>query len=584
MFVLCRWGVCACVLWLCVRPLQVRVVRKVADAARLHTEAVAFTRNARASSHVHVDDAAAAADAVADARRDAMAEVLRTTGVAAGTDPPGDADDMLVAVPTGDHDVDVVVRVPLDELSDDKVLALPLDFDVDSGKSDDDEDHREADAAAKAAAAAVVDAVDADNDMEGDDDEAGDVGLDDDGGGDNDVDDGEQGDDEADGDGDGDNDGNGDGDVDVAGDVAGPNAAQALALATLKPQSKTMLPAEPHAKAPSRSAKVVYPASSAHPGVRTCGCANKGPHRSACAMNSNNADAPAPTASQIEGMTAARARALAPIPAGCSERTVYEALGAKLGAAGDSGDTLVTTTSFLSALISAGLACEAVDRVMLGRAAPPRPGTDSDKPLSPTDAILVAAGRLQGAHNAFVFARPPGHHAGRQGHTPGAPSCGFCLLNNVCVAAAHAKTRYPDTIRRVAVVDLVRVSMVAVFRVAVVACSPRVLCVLRVVHGCFLFGAGRSPWQRHGSHRQFFGLFVFWFRAHEVGHGGRHRMRRVLPGPRHGWRGRVVPHRQCDGWGEPKESSGCCRRRCRRHSRGCRRGDRRHCCGSRGGS
>ena len=41
--------------------------------------------------------------------------------------------------------------------------------------------------------------------------------------------------------------------------------------------------------------------------------------------------------------------------------------------------------------------------------------------------------QLQGCVNGFALVRPPGHHAGRNGHTTGAPSCGFCLLNNVCI-------------------------------------------------------------------------------------------------------------------------------------------------------
>lgn len=52
--------------------------------------------------------------------------------------------------------------------------------------------------------------------------------------------------------------------------------------------------------------------------------------------------------------------------------------------------------------------------------------------------------------SAFVIGRPPGHHAGPNGCVP--PPCywqrpdmtssGFCLLNTVAVAAAHARNRY----------------------------------------------------------------------------------------------------------------------------------------------
>lgn len=51
---------------------------------------------------------------------------------------------------------------------------------------------------------------------------------------------------------------------------------------------------------------------------------------------------------------------------------------------------------------------------------------------------------------AFVIGRPPGHHAGPNGcvppscywHRPDMTSSGFCLLNTVAVAAAHARSRY----------------------------------------------------------------------------------------------------------------------------------------------
>ena len=51
---------------------------------------------------------------------------------------------------------------------------------------------------------------------------------------------------------------------------------------------------------------------------------------------------------------------------------------------------------------------------------------------------------------AFVIGRPPGHHAGPHGCVP--PKCywerpdmtssGFCLLNSVAIAAAHARNKY----------------------------------------------------------------------------------------------------------------------------------------------
>jgi acetoin utilization deacetylase AcuC-like enzyme len=49
------------------------------------------------------------------------------------------------------------------------------------------------------------------------------------------------------------------------------------------------------------------------------------------------------------------------------------------------------------------------------------------------------------AENAFCNIRPPGHHAGR------ASAAGFCLFNNVAVAAAHAMEHYG--LQRVAIAD-----------------------------------------------------------------------------------------------------------------------------------
>lgn len=67
-------------------------------------------------------------------------------------------------------------------------------------------------------------------------------------------------------------------------------------------------------------------------------------------------------------------------------------------------------------------------------------------------ALLAAGGFLQivdavadgAADNAFAFVRPPGHHA------TGSQSMGFCLFNNVAVAAKHLRAR---GFERVAIVD-----------------------------------------------------------------------------------------------------------------------------------
>jgi acetoin utilization deacetylase AcuC-like enzyme len=92
-------------------------------------------------------------------------------------------------------------------------------------------------------------------------------------------------------------------------------------------------------------------------------------------------------------------------------------------------------------------------------AAVPVEGTariDPDTVMSPEsgEAALRAAGALIGAidavvsgdaENAFCAIRPPGHHA-----EPGR-GMGFCLFNNVAIAAAHARAEHG--LEKIAVVD-----------------------------------------------------------------------------------------------------------------------------------
>jgi acetoin utilization deacetylase AcuC-like enzyme len=79
-------------------------------------------------------------------------------------------------------------------------------------------------------------------------------------------------------------------------------------------------------------------------------------------------------------------------------------------------DTYLSPESYAVALHAVGAACLAVDDVMTGAAA-----------------------------NAFVAARPPGHHA------EGDRAMGFCLFNSAAIAARHARTAHG--VARVAIVD-----------------------------------------------------------------------------------------------------------------------------------
>jgi len=80
-------------------------------------------------------------------------------------------------------------------------------------------------------------------------------------------------------------------------------------------------------------------------------------------------------------------------------------------------DTVISMKSFDAAMYAAGGAVAAVDAVMQGE-----------------------------ADNAFVVVRPPGHHATAEN------AMGFCLFNNVAVAARHAQNKYKE-IDRVAIID-----------------------------------------------------------------------------------------------------------------------------------
>lgn len=80
------------------------------------------------------------------------------------------------------------------------------------------------------------------------------------------------------------------------------------------------------------------------------------------------------------------------------------------------GDTMLNSGSLRAALAAAGAAVAATDAVMAGQLA-----------------------------NAFCAIRPPGHHA-----TP-ETSMGFCLFNNVAIAAHHAMAAHG--LERIAIID-----------------------------------------------------------------------------------------------------------------------------------
>ncbi len=80
------------------------------------------------------------------------------------------------------------------------------------------------------------------------------------------------------------------------------------------------------------------------------------------------------------------------------------------------GDTVVSPASYRAALLAVSAVCSAVERVVTNQ-----------------------------ADNAFCAIRPPGHHA-EESH-----AMGFCLFNNIAVAAAYARKLLH--IGRVAIVD-----------------------------------------------------------------------------------------------------------------------------------
>lgn len=92
-------------------------------------------------------------------------------------------------------------------------------------------------------------------------------------------------------------------------------------------------------------------------------------------------------------------------------------------------DTTVSNQSFNAAMQGAGAVCAGVDAVMSGK-----------------------------SRNAFCPVRPPGHHAGPRGIPGGVSpaeggSHGFCLLNNISIAAAYAMNQHRDVVKKVGIID-----------------------------------------------------------------------------------------------------------------------------------
>ncbi len=104
-------------------------------------------------------------------------------------------------------------------------------------------------------------------------------------------------------------------------------------------------------------------------------------------------------------------RAIRRVEQACSEAALYDHVALD-------ADTVVSPYSDVAARLAAGGACRAVEAVVGGE-----------------------------AETAFVACRPPGHHA-----TAGR-AMGFCLYNNVAVAARYAQAAYPDRIKEVLIVD-----------------------------------------------------------------------------------------------------------------------------------
>ena len=91
-------------------------------------------------------------------------------------------------------------------------------------------------------------------------------------------------------------------------------------------------------------------------------------------------------------------------------------------------DTYINKYSYENIFNTTGCVFEAIDTIMTG------------------DHII----------NAFAIIRPPGHHAGYYGPVENKieASNGYCIVNNVAIAAAYTKYKYNKVIKKIAIVDI----------------------------------------------------------------------------------------------------------------------------------
>lgn len=116
-------------------------------------------------------------------------------------------------------------------------------------------------------------------------------------------------------------------------------------------------------------------------------------------------------ASDLDLLRCHSERVIARVGQACLQASLYDQVSLD-------ADTVVSQYSVEAARAAAGGACRGVDAVVNGE-----------------------------ADRVFVACRPPGHHA-----TPG-QAMGFCLFNNVAIAARYAQSNYPQLIKNVLIVD-----------------------------------------------------------------------------------------------------------------------------------